>query len=102
MGTIISKAAVHLSLCRPTSNSDRRVHHVGTCSCYCSCEGINLYIPVFSIFLVLVLVMETNEDLFGDFWRVELFRPWCITSHFRRIVIFVAAPWEFVFVIRIV
>jgi hypothetical protein len=65
MGTIIPKAAAHLSFCRPTSKNDRRMHHVGTRSCCCSCEGINVYIQVF--FLVHVLVIETNVDLFGDF-----------------------------------
>jgi len=65
MGTIIPKAAAPLNLCRPTSNDDRRMHHVGTRSCYCSCEGINIYIHVF--FLVHVLLMETNADLSGDF-----------------------------------
>jgi len=50
MATIVPKAAAHLSLCRPTSNNDRRMHHVGTRSCYCSCEGINVYIPVFYFF----------------------------------------------------
>jgi len=66
MGTIIPKAATHLSLCRPTSNNDSRMHHVGTRSCYYSCEGIKrLYSCLF--FLVLVLMMEINADLFGDF-----------------------------------
>jgi len=67
MGTIIPKAAAHLILCRPTLNNDRRMHHVDTRFFLLLVWGDKRLYSCILFFLVLVLVMETNADLFGDF-----------------------------------